>query len=376
MERGRAGNTGVGAVQAGLSWGPQAGDGGRVPAWRRMQDFVCRAGLVCGLACGLGAGAMAAQQPYRVLDRWEIGGTGGWDYLTADPGAHRLYVTHGQRVEVIDSQTGKPVGAIAGLQGTHGVALDPEGRFGYISDGGANAVVVFDRATLSTVASIPAGTNPDGITYEPVTKTVWAFNGRSKDVTVIDTATRKVVATIALPGKPEFPQPDGKGHVFDNIEDKNSVVELDAKAKTLTATWPLTGCESPSGMAIDAAHHRIFSVCDGGKMGVLDTENGRQIGTASIGDGPDAAGYDVKGELAFSSNGDGTLSVVDAAHEYKTVETLPTQKGARTMTYDPATDRVYVVTADLGARPAPTAANPRPRPTISPGTFRVIVIGR
>ncbi len=321
--------------------------------------------------------AAAAQQPYHVVDHWKIGGAGGWDYLLADPSAHVVYLTHGPRVEVVDTRTGRSVGAITGLKGTHGVALDPDGKVGYISDGGANAVIVFDRKTFATLASIPAGTNPDGMTYEPVTKTIWAFNGRSKNVTVIDTASRTAVATIDLPGKPEFPQPDGKGHVFDNIEDKNTVVELDAKSKTLTASWVLTDCESPSGMAIDPAHHRLFSVCDGGKMAVVDTESGKQMATGSIGAGPDAAGYDAKRQLAFSSNGqDGTLSVVDAANGYKTVESLPTQKGARTMAYDDVTDRVYLVTADFGARPEPTAANPRPRPAIVPDSFTVLVVGR
>lgn len=326
---------------------------------------------------GFCAGAMAAQQPYKVLEHWKIGGTGGWDYLLADPGAHRLYLTHGQRVDVVDTQNGKVVGAITGLKGTHGVVLDPDGKFGYISDGGANAVVVFDRKTFATVASIPTGTNPDGMTYEPVTKTVWAFNGRSKTVSVIDTASRSVVATIDLPGKPEFPTADGKGHVFDNIEDKNSIVELDAQTKKLTTTLPLNGCDSPSGMAIDTQHHRIFSVCDGKKMAVVDTDSFKQIGSAEIGDGPDAAGYDEKRQLAFSSNGgDGTFTVIDAGHGYSTLESLPTQKGARTMTYDPATDRAYVVSAEFGPRPEPTAANPRPRPAIVPDSFTVLVIGR
>src|SRR5215472_15791426 len=179
--------------------------------------------------------AVTAQQPYHILDHWKLGGDGFWDYLTADPGAHRLYIAHGPRVEVIDSQTGKPIGAITGLHGTHGVALDTSGKFGYVSDGGGNAVVVFDRSSLATVATIPAGTNPDGIIFEPATQTVWAFNGRSKDVTVIDAATNKAVATIPLPGKPEFPQVDGNGTVFDNIEDKNEIVRLDAHARKLTA---------------------------------------------------------------------------------------------------------------------------------------------
>ena len=320
--------------------------------------------------------AARAQQPYQIMDHWKIGGTCGWDYLLADPAAHRLYVTHGPRVEVLDTDTGKLVGAIVGLKGTHGVALDTDGRFGYISDGGANAVVVFDRKTLATVASIPAGTNPDGITYEPTTKTVWAFNGRSKNVTVIDTVSRSVVATIALPGKPEFPEADGKGHVFDNIEDKNSIVRLDASSKTLMDTWPLAGCDSPSGMAIDREHNRLFSVCDGKKMAVVDAGNGKVLALPEIGEGPDAAGYAETKQLAFSSNGDGTLTVVDATSGYKVLEQLPTIKGGRTMSYDSGRDRVYVVSAELGPRPEPSATNPRPRPSIVPDSFEVVVIGR
>ena len=320
--------------------------------------------------------SISAQQPYHIVDHWKLGGEGGWDYLVADPGAHRLYVTHGPRVEVLDAQTGKPVGAITGLHGTHGVALDTSGRWGYISDGGANAVVVFDRGTLATVATIPAGTNPDGIIFEPATQTVWAFNGRSKDVTVIDAATRKVVGTIPLPGKPEFPQVDGNGTVFDNIEDKNEIVRLDAHARKLTAEWP-AGCESPSGLAFDVPGHRLFAVCDGKKMAVVDSASGKVIATPAIGDGPDAANYSQAKNLAFASSGDGVLSVIDASKpDYPTIESLPTQRGARTMTYDPTTDRAYVVTAEYGPRPAPTADNPRPRPAVVPNTFTVIVIGR
>ena len=316
-----------------------------------------------------------AQTPYTVQDKWTIGGEGGWDYLLADSGAHRLYITHGTRVEVVDTTTGKAVGAITGLKGTHGVALDEEGKFGYISDGGANAVIVFDRTSLATVASIPAGTNPDGIAYEPVTKTVWAFNGRSKDVTVISTADRKVVATIALPGKPEFPQADGTGQVFDNIEDKNEIVRLDAHTLKLTATWPLEGLESPSGMAIDRSAKHLFAVCDGKKMAVVDYTSGKVIAKPDIGDGPDAAGFDPKTKLAFSSNGDGTLSVVDGT-TFKTVQTLKTEPRARTMTLDSATGKVYLVTAKFGPAPAATTENPRPRPTVLPNSFTVVVAGR
>lgn len=334
--------------------------------------------FVLAVACGLFATtALSAQQPYHVLDHWTIGGAGGWDYMTADPGAHRLYVTHGPRVEVLDTRTGKPVGAITGLHGTHGVALDTAGKYGYVSDGGGNAVVVFDRATLATVATIPAGTNPDGIAFEPVTQTVWAFNGRSHNVTIIDATTQKVLDTVALPGKPEFPVADGKGHVFDNIEDKSEIIRFDARSKVITGEWPLTGCESPSGLAYDPAGNRLFPVCDGGKMGVVDADSGDMLATPSIGNGPDAARWDAAGKLAFASSGDGILSVVNAgAPGYPTIESLPTQRGARTMAYDPSTDRIYVDTAEFGPRPAPTADNPRPRPAVLPGSFTVLVIGR
>lgn len=332
--------------------------------------------IAAGATICAAPGRCSAQQPYKVLDHWKIGGDGFWDYLIADPSAHRLYITHGTRVEVLDAQTGKLEGAITGLHGIHGVALDTGGKYGYISDGGAGAVVVFDRHSLATVATIPAGTNPDGIIFEPATQTVWAFNGRSKNVTVIDAATQKVVATIPLPGKPEFAAVDGHGLVFDNIEDKNEIVRLDAHTKTLTATWPI-GCDSPSGLAIDAAGHRLFSVCDGKKMAVTDSTNGKQLATAAIGDGPDAARYDAKHNLAFASCGEGVLSVVDAGKSgYPTIEMLPTQRGARTMAYDPSTDRIYVVTAEFGPRPQPTADHPHPRPSVVPGSFTVLVIGR
>jgi YVTN family beta-propeller protein len=337
----------------------------------------CRSALFAAFFLILAAPSVAlAQGPYHLITQWKIGGQGGWDYITADPAAHRLYITHGARVEVIDSGSGKSIGAITGLQGTHGVALDPAGKYGYISDGRANAIVVFDRKTLKTVTSIPAGTNPDGIAYEPVTKTVWAFNGRSNNATVVDTKTQKVVATIPLPGRPEFPVADGKGNVFDNIEDKGEIVRLDAAGKKVTAEWPL-GCDSPSGLAIDLAARHLFAVCDGKKMAVVDANTGKVLATPEIGDGPDAAGFDAKNKLAFSSNGDGTLTVIDAGKStFPVVQNVNTQRGARTMTFDSTTGRVYLPTAQFGPRPAATAETPHPRPAVVPDSFTVLVVGR
>ena len=322
--------------------------------------------------------AVSSAQNYHVADHWKIGGQGGWDYLLADDAAHRLYVTHNARVEVVDTTTGKVIGAITGLKSTHGVALNPDGKTGYISDGAGNAIVVFNRADFSVQATVPAGTNPDGILFEPSTKTVWAFNGRSSDVSVLDTASNKIVATLPLPGKPEFPQADGKGSIFVNIEDKSEIMKLDAAGRKAVATWPLQGCDSPSGMAIDLAKHRLFSVCDGKKMAVIDYESGKVLGLAAIGDSPDAAGFDPKHEWAFSSNGgDGTLTVIDAGKAgFPVLQTVKTEKGARTMAFDASTGRVYLVTAQFGDAPAPTAAMPHPRRSVVPDSFQILVVDK
>jgi YVTN family beta-propeller protein len=332
---------------------------------------------VAATAVFLSLAAAAVAQDYHVVDHWKVGGQGGWDYLLSDDAAHRLYITHNSRVEVVDTTTGKPVGAVTGLKSTHGVALNPDGKTGYISDGAGNAIVVFNRSDLSIKATVPAGTNPDGIAFEPLTKTVWAFNGRTGNVSVLDTATNTVVATVPLPGKPEFPQADA-GSVFVNIEDKNEIVKLDAASEKVVATWPLTGCESPSGLAIDRAGHRLFSVCDGKKMAVVDYQAGKLLGLASIGDSPDATAFDPKSKVAFSSNGgDGTLSVVDTTKpSFTTIQTLKTAKGARTMAFDAATGRIYLAAAQLGPAPAPTAAVPKPRPTLLPDSFEIIVVGK
>jgi len=320
--------------------------------------------------------AASAQTPYSVIAKWTVGGEGGWDYLAVDPSAPHLFLTHGQRVDIVDTGSGKVIGSITDLKGTHGVVFDDENRYGYVSDGRANAVIVFDRKSFAKVGSIPAGTNPDGMVFDPKSKTVWAFNGRSNNATVIDTASQKVVATIALPGKPEFPVSDAAGSVYVNIEDKNEIVKLDVAEKKIVATWPLPGLESPTGQAIDIAGHRLFSVCDGKKMAVTDAATGRSLATPSIGEGPDAAGFDAKKQLAFSSNGDGTLTIIDASKpDYPVLQTVATKRGARTMAFDASNGRVYVVTSDFGPAPAATAENPHPRPAVIPGSFSVLVVG-
>jgi YVTN family beta-propeller protein len=323
------------------------------------------------------AGAASAQS-YHVANRWKVGGQGGWDYLLSDDAAHRLYIAHNSRVEVIDSATGKPIGAITGLKSTHGIALNPNGKIGYISDGAGNAIVVFNRSDFSIQATVQAGTNPDGIAFETTTKTVWAFNGRSNSVSVLDAASNAVIATVPLPGKPEFPQVDEHGSVFVNIEDKNEIEKLDAATRKPVAIWPLPGCDSPSGMAIDRDRHRLFSVCDGQKMAIVDYNSGKLLGLAAIGDGPDAAAFDPKHGFAFSSNGgNGTLTIVDSSKlDFPVVQTVNTEKGARTMTLDVSTGRVYLVTAQFGPAPAATADMPHPRRSVVPDSFEIIVVER
>jgi DNA-binding beta-propeller fold protein YncE len=324
-----------------------------------------------------GTATAVAEGPYHIAAQWKIGGDSGWDYLAVDPMSKLLYVTHGNHVVVIDPISGSVKADITGLRGIHGVAFDTSGKFGYISDGGANEVVVFDRKTDAIVQRVPAGTNPDGIVFEPVTQTVWAFNGRSKNATVIDDVTHQVVATVPLPGKPEFPVADGKGSVYDNIENLSQIVHIDARTHTILATWPIAPCEGPSGLAIDRRHERLFAVCDG-TMAVVDARTGKVVATPKIGDGPDAARFDAKHQLAFSSNGEGTLTVVheDSPDSYSVLQTLATKRGARTMALDKASGKVYVVTADFGPRPTPTADSPHPRPSIVPGSFVVIQISR
>lgn len=324
-----------------------------------------------------GSVALRAEGPYHVETKWAIGGDGGWDYLAVDPQSGLLYITRGNHVMVVDTTSGKAVADITGLKGTHGVAFDTNGKDGYISDGASNAVAVFDRKTNTIKQTIAAGTNPDGILFEPATHTVWAFNGRSKNATVIDANTKQVVATVPLPGKPEFPVADGKGSIFVNIEDKNEILHLDAKTHSPLAEWPI-GCDSPSGHAIDVANNRLFAVCDGKKMSVVDASSGKVVATPEIGEGPDAAAFDPAGRNAFSSNGEGTLTVVhqDSPNAYSVLQNVPTQRSARTMALDPKTGKIYLVAAEFGPRPAATPENPHPRPPIEPGSFVVIVVSK
>jgi YVTN family beta-propeller protein len=334
--------------------------------------------LGAGLTGALVAEGAAAPN-MEVLQSWKLGGAGGWDYLTVDSAKKRLFISRATRVDVVSLESGKLVGSIPDTQGVHGIALAPGLNRGFTSNGRANTVTVFALDTLKVIQEAKvSGRNPDAILYEPSGKHVFTFNGASKDVTVLDASSLAVIATIPVPDKPEFAAQDGRGQIFVNIEsDPGQMVVIDTQKLTVKSTWPLPGCNSPSGLAIDSAHRRLFSVCDGKVMAVTDAVSGKQAALVPIGEHPDAAAYDKKRGLAFSSNGEGTLSVVheDSADGYTVVQTLPTQRGARTMALDEATGKVYLVTADFGPAPAATADQPHPRPTLAPDSFVVLVVG-
>jgi YVTN family beta-propeller protein len=318
----------------------------------------------------------ANAQQYKVTGQIPIGGEGGWDYLYADSPNRTLYVSHGPEVEIVDLDSDKAVGKITGLKGVHGVIAVDDLNRGFISDGKDNTVVVFDLKSHAILQKVKVGANPDGMVYDPATKRVFVFNGRSNDGTAIDAATGDVAGTVAVGGKPEFPASDRAGNLFVNIEDKNEMLQIDPKTLKVKSHWKLAPCESPSGLALDNSDHRLFAVCDEKKMVVVDADSGKLVSTVPIGDGPDATAYDSANKLIFSSNGEGTLTVVkqDSPDKYTVVENVPTEKSARTMALDTKTHKVYLAAAELGPKPAPTADNPHPRPAIKSGSFHLIVV--
>lgn len=324
------------------------------------------------------AAASPADSSMQVMQRWKLGGDGGWDYLTVDA-AHRLFISRGTRVDVVNTDSGTVIGSIADTEGVHGIALAADLHRGFTSNGRADSVTVFDLDTLKILreVKVPAH-NPDAILYEPSGGHVFTFNGKSKDVTVIDAQTLAIVATLPVPDKPEFAVDDGAGRIYVNIESEpGQMVVIDSRKLAVEATWPLAGCNSPTGLAIDRMHHRLFSVCDGKVMAITNAPNGHAVARVPIGEGPDAAAYDAKRALVFSSNGEGNLTVVrqNTANRYSAVATVPTQRGARTMALAPASGTLYLATADFGPVPAATADQPHPRPQPIPGSFTVLVVG-
>lgn len=342
--------------------------------------FKCIAvAIICATAIlGFSANAAAASPEYHLLKTYKVGGDGGWDYLLMDPASRHLYISRGTHVIVLDADSGKTVGDIPDTQGVHGIALAPELGRGFTSNGREGTVSIFDLKTLKVLDKVKVGENPDAIVYDPATKRVFTMNGRSHDSSAIDAATGKVVGTIALDGKPEFAATDEHGKLFVNLEDKSELLELDPAKLAVNARWSLAPCESPSGLAIDRKHHRLFSVCENQMMAVVDANSGKVIATPAIGKGPDAAGFDASRDLAFASCREGVLTIVheDTPDKFTVAQNVTTEPGARTMALDSKTHNVFLVTAQFGPPAAPTAEMPRPRPTIVPDSFVVLVVGK
>ena len=333
---------------------------------------------VLGLTAFSSRPLAAADGNYHLLKKVVLGGEGMWDYLICDSAARRVYISRGSHVMVVDADTYAVVGDIPGTNGVHGIALAPKLGRGFASDGQANTVTIFDLKTLKVLGTAPTGTGPDAIIYDPASKRVFTFNGRGGDATAIDAASGKPAGTIPLGGKPEFAAADGHGHIYNNLEDKSELLQIDSQKLTVTARWPLAPCEEPSGLAMDIKHRRLFIGCHNKTMAVVDADSGKVVATPEIGQGVDANAFDPGTQFAFSSNGDGTLNVVheDSPEKFTPVASVPTQRGARTMALDLKTHRIFLVTAEFGTPPAPTAERPHPRPQAVPGSFTLLVLGR
>jgi len=309
---------------------------------------------------------------YHLLKEIPVGGDGGWDYLSVDSAAQRLYVSHATKVVVIDLAKDVIAGEITNTPGIHGVAIAPDLNRGFTSNGRENKAGIVDLKTLQTLSKVDTGANPDGMLYEPGQQEVYMFNGRGESATVIDAKSGKVVATIPLGGKPEFATADPKaGRVYDNLEDKSELVAIDTKTHTVTNRWPITPGEEASGMAFDQKNHRLFLGCGNKLMAMVDSTSGKVLATVPIGDGVDANAFDPGTQLAFASCGDGTVTI---AHEdgdkLAVVQTLKTERGARTMTIDPATHKIYLASAKFDA-----PAEGQRRGKLVAGSFKILVYG-
>lgn len=323
-------------------------------------------------------GGLSAQKDkkvqYKQIQKIALTGDGGWDYITVDEETGNLYVSHGNMVQVVSTTTGKELATIPDTKGVHGIALAPEFGKGYISCGRDSSILVFDLKTNQTLSRFKSGgANPDAILYDAFSKKVFAFNGRSSNATVIDAATDKIVANIALAGKPEFAASDLKGKVFVNIENKGSLCAIDAQKMQVLNCWPVAPADEPSGLAIDREKNHLFTVSDG-HMVVIDAGDGHVLGSLTIGDRVDGAAFDRSLKRAYSSNGDGTLTVAGEVNgRYQVLANIPTQKGARTIAVDSKTHRIYLPDAEFGETPKADGGNPHPRPAVKPGTFSILV---
>jgi DNA-binding beta-propeller fold protein YncE len=315
---------------------------------------------------------------YTVAGSWRLGGNGGWDYLALEASGARLFVSRGDHVDVVETINGRLAGTIPRTAGVHGIAFAPSLKRGFTSNGQANTVTVFELDTLRVTHEVPvSGTLPDAILYEPQQNHIFTANRETANLSVLDAGTLQIVATVALPGPPEFMATDGAGNVYVNIDTApGKMIVVDAKSLIVKAKWPLKECANPTGLALDEANHRLFSVCANQVMAVTDSVSGKPIARIVIGRGPDGAVFDPELGLVFSSNGiDGTLTVIrqDSPDEYRVTATVTTQVSARTMTLDPVTHRIYLAAAQFGPTPPVTAEQPLPRANVTADSFVILV---
>ncbi len=335
--------------------------------------------LACLVVMWTGAGGQPAGSGYHILDSLKLGGEGGWDYLTVDTSAARLYVSRGTRVQVVDLAERSIVGEIPNTNGVHGIALVPSAGKGYTSNGRDSSVTVFDLKTLKTMETMKIGArNPDAILYDSYSHRVFTFNGGSRNATAIDPRSRSIVGTIPLDGKPEFAVSDEAGRIYVNIEDKSELVAFDPGTLKVLKRWSLAPGEEPSGLALDREHRRLFSACSNRLMMISDADSGTIVGKIPIDGGVDGAAYDPALQLVFSSNGVGTLTVAreETPGKFSVLENVVTRPGARTLVVDQKSHRIYTVTAKLGPPPPPTPERQHVRPSVMPGTATLYIIGR
>ena len=335
--------------------------------------------ITFGLIAVLSASNVFGQTAqFHLIKKTVIGGEGGWDYLSVDHENRRLYVSHGTQVEVLNADTHEKIGVIPNLQGVHGVIAVPKSGRGITTNGRSNTATIFDLKTLKPIVELPTGKNPDALLYDEFSKRVFIFNHSDVTATVIDIAAGKVVGTIELGGTAlEAGASDEKGTIFVNLEDDSEIVSFDAKTLAVKNRWKLAPGEEPTGLAIDLETKRLFTVCHNEMMIILDSEKGSIVAQIPIGKRVDGVVFDAKSKMAFSSNGEGTITVVQeaSANEFKVLEAIKTEPGARTITIDQKTHHIFVSSAQYGATPEATTENPYPRPGVVPGTFMVLEFG-
>lgn len=313
------------------------------------------------------------QGSYRITHTYNLGGDGSWDYVVPDPPNHRVFVARQTRVMVIDTDKGTLIGEVTGINGAHGTAIAESAGRGFATSGNDQSVVMFDLKTFKPLGRIPAAEDADAIVYDTPSNRVFTLNGDAHSSTVIDPKAGTVITNIPLGGKPEYGASAGDGNVYANLTDTNEVVEIDAKTAKVARRWSTAPCKQPVSMAIDTAHHRLFSGCRSGVMAVSDYQAGKIVTTLPIGTGVDGAGFDPSTGDAFASNADGTLTVIhqDSPDQYHVAQTLETPQGSRNMGLDPVTHRIYLASGKFGPPPAQGKRGP-----VLSGSFALLVVER